>query len=351
MLLSKMLKKENNNFDIIRLLAAMMVIYGHSYAISPQEGKSDLVSNMINFDYSGSLAVKIFFFLSGLVVSNSLLNNKQISSFIFSRIFRILPGLILVVTVSTFLIGPLLSTDSISSYYSNGDTYTYFFRNIILQPQWFLPGVFDHNAQTAFNGSLWTLPYEALAYALTLITFVIIGFENRKLATVIAIVVILDPFIGNKVIFSWVDAKNTEISLLAPCFSLGVLFSMWKDKISINKKLIISLWVLYYVFHSSPHVAILFYPAILTTFLYISSTPLLLKLKLPVDISYGVYLWGWPVQQIFAQFYPDSGVLLNQLLSMLASVLLGTISWFLVEKKFISIGKKTAGFYSGKLAN
>ncbi|CAI1173426.1 acyltransferase family protein [Serratia proteamaculans] len=351
MLLSKMLKKENNNFDIIRLLAAMMVIYGHSYAISPQEGKSDFVLNIINFDYSGSLAVKIFFFLSGLVVSNSLLKNKSISSFIFSRMFRILPGLILVVTISTFLIGPLLSTDSISSYYSNGDTYEYFYKNIVLHPQWLLPGVFDSNVRTAVNGSLWTLPYEALAYTLTLITFVIIGFENRKLATLIAFIVILDPFIGNKLIFSWINAENTEVSLLAPCFSLGVLFSMWKDQISINKKLVFSLWILYYTLHNSPHAAIFFYPAIFTTLLYISSTQALLKLKLPVDISYGVYLWGWPVQQIFAQLYPSSGVLLNQLLSMLVSVLLGTISWFLVEKKFISIGKKTAVSYSEKLDN
>lgn len=346
MRLSKVLEKENNNLDIIRLIAAMMVIYGHSYALLPQYGQRDVVAKIIGFDYSGSLAVKIFFFLSGLVVSNSLLKNKNISSFIFSRVFRILPGLMFVITASTFLIGPWLSVDSIQSYFSNSHTYNYFFKNIILQPQWILPGVFNENAHNAFNGSLWTLPYEVVAYAFTLIVFIIIGFNNKKLASLICLLVIVEPLLGNKIIFTWIKSGNTEISMLAPCFAFGILLSIWKEQITVNKTLIASLWVLYYILYQSDYSMFVFYASFFMTLLYVSTTPFFLKIRFPADISYGVYLWGWPVQQIFAQFIPNSGILLNQLLSVAVSLILGAVSWFWVEKRFISSGKKAAVRFS-----
>ena len=81
MLLSNVLKKENNNLDIFRVVAAVMVIYGHAYALLPIDGQKDIVGRLLVFDYSGSLAVKIFFFLSGLVVTNSLIEKKDVRQF------------------------------------------------------------------------------------------------------------------------------------------------------------------------------------------------------------------------------------------------------------------------------
>ena len=62
MKLSELLKKENNNLDVFRLVAACMVIYGHAYAVVPQAGHVDVVARLLGHDYSGSLAVKIFSF-------------------------------------------------------------------------------------------------------------------------------------------------------------------------------------------------------------------------------------------------------------------------------------------------
>jgi surface polysaccharide O-acyltransferase-like enzyme len=76
MLLNKVLQKENNNLDVFRVIAAVMVIYGHANAFLPGEGRGDIVARFLPFDYSGSLAVKLFFFLSGLVVTNSLIEKK-----------------------------------------------------------------------------------------------------------------------------------------------------------------------------------------------------------------------------------------------------------------------------------
>ena len=81
MRLSDLLQRDNNNLDIFRLIAAALVIYGHAYAIAPQEGHSDVLVHLLGYDYSGSLAVKLFFFLSGLVVTNSLLHKRDVAQF------------------------------------------------------------------------------------------------------------------------------------------------------------------------------------------------------------------------------------------------------------------------------
>ncbi len=73
MTLSQCLTRRNNNFDLLRLIAACAVIVGHAHALVPNDASPDAVLSLLGFDYSGSLAVKFFFFLSGLVVTNSLI--------------------------------------------------------------------------------------------------------------------------------------------------------------------------------------------------------------------------------------------------------------------------------------
>lgn len=163
MLLSNVLRKENNNLDVFRVVAAVMVIYGHAYALLPIEGQNDIVRKLLVFDYSGSLAVKIFFFLSGLVVTNSLILKKGVRQFLISRFFRIWPALAVVLAVMAFIFGPLLSTHSTLEYFSNTEVYEYFLRGLVMDLRYDLPGVFQNNAFKAVNGSLWSIPCEVYA--------------------------------------------------------------------------------------------------------------------------------------------------------------------------------------------
>lgn len=105
MLLENILKKGNNNLDLFRLIAACMVIFGHAYALLPGYG-ADPIGKLLGFDYSGSLAVKIFFFISGMLVTSSLLQKRSISQYVSARFFRIWPALIVVLLITTFILGP-----------------------------------------------------------------------------------------------------------------------------------------------------------------------------------------------------------------------------------------------------
>lgn len=77
MKLTVALDRRSNNFDLLRLIAASTVIFGHSFAISPSGSMLDPVLQILGFDPSGTVAVNFFFFLSGLVLTNSLLEKKM----------------------------------------------------------------------------------------------------------------------------------------------------------------------------------------------------------------------------------------------------------------------------------
>jgi peptidoglycan/LPS O-acetylase OafA/YrhL len=200
--LSDVLEKKNNNFELIRIVCACMVIIGHSGAITGEKEHTDLVAYILQFDYSGSLAVKFFFFLSGLVVTNSLMANPELWRFMIARIARIFPALAVVMSVSAWILGPVVTVLPVSQYFSDGDTFKYIYNNVFLHSNFNLPGAFWHNPRNAVNGSIWTIPMEFFCYTLLSICGAL------RLST-------------NKIVFSLVVAF------------MGVLILVWPDVLTL----------------------------------------------------------------------------------------------------------------------
>ncbi|WP_196806563.1 acyltransferase family protein [Methylobacter luteus] len=340
MKLEEILNKEKNNLDIFRVIAACMVIYGHAYPLSPEAGQIDIVRRLVRFDYSGSLAVNIFFFLSGLVVTNSLLEKRNLIQFVISRIFRIWPALFITVFISAFILGPVLTKLPINEYFGSGDAFRYFYKSLILNYQLSLPGVFvDNPWKNSVNGSLWTISYEVSAYLIVLSLFMVGLFKSKILPLILFLVILIDPLLGNKLLFTWLPHKH-HINMLAPCFAFGSILAFYKDQISINFFLILGAWLLFYLFRNCGYKFYFLYYAIFVSIIYIASLDFVIKLKPKSDISYGIYLWGFPVQQILASYFHEYGVLFNQVSALCISIILGFISWHLIEKRCISLGAK-----------
>jgi peptidoglycan/LPS O-acetylase OafA/YrhL len=338
------LKKDSNNIDLFRVIAACMVIYGHAYAISPQAGKSDFISHLIPSDYSGSIAVKIFFFLSGLVVTNSLMNNGDLVRFAISRLFRIWPALILSSLVTAFVIGPLFTSLSATDYLSRPEVYSYTWNIATMTPQFTLPGLFSTNPYpNVVNGSLWTIPYEVFAYVLLFSLYATGLLKAKTLTFLLFGLILVEPFLTSRVLFPWV-IPNPEVDLLSPCFAFGAMMALNREAIEIKISHCVGFATLYYIFHGTMYAPYFAYACIFLTLLYISSHKAILRLKPKVDISYGVYLWGFPVQQIIASYFKDHGILFNQLASLVVALILGYLSWHLCEKHFIRYGSALASF-------
>jgi len=174
------LGSRNNNFDAIRLFAAALVLFSHSYPLSgnPQEW---FIVNW-GIETGGGIGVSIFFVLSGFLVCRSLIYSKNILRYIGARSLRIFPGFVVVILLSVFLLGPLVTGYSTEEYFSN-DLIELYLKNIWLFPiYYFLPGVFEGNPSTAVNGSLWTLPVEVAMYLTLLAIFVLFKLKKKVLA-------------------------------------------------------------------------------------------------------------------------------------------------------------------------
>lgn len=347
MLLGEILKRGNNNLDLFRLIAACMVILGHAYALLPGNG-SDVIGNFLGFDYSGSLAVKIFFFISGMLVTSSLLQKQSIPEYVSARFFRIWPALIAVLAITTFILGPLVTTLSAGDYFSNPDTYKYFLHHIFMQYDSAPPGVFQSSPVPALNGSLWTIPLEVFAYVLLASTFIVGKWlkNPRPIILMGCIFIIINQMFGSAVLFTN-TADNLEIAMLGPCFAIGAIFALYKDKIDINLAVAAGLWLMYFLFRHTQFNYYLFYPAIFYSMLFVASLESIKNIKLPFDASFGIYLWGWPVQQIMVYYFSQYGVIFNQTSSIIIAIIMGSLSWLLIEKRFISIGNRVGKKLSG----
>lgn len=234
MLIADKMKLRDNNFDFLRFLAAALVIFSHSFALTamPYEPYAWL-SGYATF---GMLAVNIFFILSGFLITKSWLDNPKILIFLKKRILRIMPGLFVAVVFTILVIGPLVTTLSFKEYLFNPMTKQYF-NNALLSVSFFLPGVFADNLyKGAVNGSLWTLPIEFRLYmaVLALGVFRLLGKKSFILLAGVALFIFT---VINTYQPTLYDFNSTELDYLrcSMYFLTGILFYLYSDKIKFSK--------------------------------------------------------------------------------------------------------------------
>jgi len=162
----------DNNFDFLRVFAALMVIYGHGWILSTNTGPGFWGVPFAR------IGLDIFFSISGYMVTGSWLRTADLRSFLAKRALRILPGLTACVLFTTFVLGARLTRLPLSEYLTSQSTFKYL-ANIVLHPVLYLPGVFEGmKLGGAVNGSLWSLFPEALCY-LTVPMFAMLAIRPR----------------------------------------------------------------------------------------------------------------------------------------------------------------------------
>ncbi|WGV19182.1 acyltransferase family protein [Pseudomonas putida] len=159
----------DNNFLIIRLLAATAVVVGHSFALSYLEclGCTDPALLLGMPVPVHSLGVEVFFMVSGFLIAASGERNSA-RDFYLARALRILPGLLVCLLLMAFVLGPVVTSLPLAEYFAKGQVYKYVYSPLLIfkDAQFVLPGV---NFTPRFhgvsvNGSLWTIPLEMRMY-------------------------------------------------------------------------------------------------------------------------------------------------------------------------------------------
>ncbi len=332
-----------NNFNLLRLLAALAVLFGHSFVLTAGHQSLDTVDpiSRILMQYGGfneaihELAVDVFFVISGFLVARSFLTQKTIIGFIEARVLRVLPAAVLCSVITVFTLA-WLGTLPVADYFAHPETWQFLINNSTLwRVEFDLPGVFANNAYSgAVNGSLWTLPIEVRAYViLTLLGVVALLRFRHGSNLVLAILVIL--FLVPE--WSSIVTRNEDKWRLFLFFFCGTGFYVNRKYIPIG---ILPPLVLLAVFAATaafPKLHALIFVVVVS---YLILTVALARYYPSLDpgkvgdFSYGVYLYAFPVQQVLIQLLPSG--LNGWWLTVWASIvtlLLAAVSWFLVERR------------------
>lgn len=334
-----------NNFNIIRIIASIMVIYGHMSAIM-----GVTVFTVYNQAVS-TIAVKIFFIISGYLITKSFMSDPNFLSYMVKRVFRIFPGLIAVVLFAVAVVGPLFTSLPLKDYIADPNTRLYL-RNMILHPIYSLPGVFtDYTYPNAINGSLWSLPVEFAMYLL--LPLVVVIFKKLKfLKPGILVTALL--FLAINVIKTanypalryvvWGNNLPDWLSLI-PFFFIGSFMSFKEFKKYFNLQLATALLVagsLISVDYAKSEILLFItLPYFILSFA-LCEKPLFCGWFKRCDFSYGLYLYGFIIQQILFNALKKFNISLNvmTLICVAATLVFAILSWYLVEKPMQKLGGK-----------
>ena len=331
------IRTSTNSFDFLRLIAASAVLYSHQCVLLglPQP-------QVFGIKTLGFFGVVIFFILSGWLISQSWMRDPNAKRFLIKRCLRIFPALFAVIMLTVFLLGPAYSMLSISEYFSTLATWKYFL-NGILWIHHTLPGVFHSNPMPdAVNGSLWTLPVEFLLY-LSVVVMGIFGFLKSKFFPLLLVIATsILPYFALRI-----GSENVMTACeCAFVFWWGVGLGIdqndtRKEKFLIRGVLLLGLLLVGLCHQSMAFSAFVGFAALLI--MIASRTNLGNRLTGSIgDLSYGVYIFAFPVQQMLIASPGNSALLFSQflILSYIITYFLSFLSWHLIEKKFIKYKPK-----------
>lgn len=322
-----------DNFTLLRLLAAVLVIYGHCFALAlNQQAQLDFVGRLLGGTYVGSIGVEMFFFISGLFVTYSWLRRPDLMHFVRARALRLLPALVCCLLLSVFVLGPLFTELPLASYLKDPQTRHYLKANLKLGEMAFqLPGVFlqAHHPGTPVNGSLWSLPLELRCYVALAIAAVL-GLGSRRWLSNLCLALLAIRFAG-----SWVRHAGVfehDYQKLFPYFLLGVACAINARWVPLHGGwlvlLVLTSWLSHghYLFHPLLGLSICYFC------LWFGYCPRVPQVDRFGDLSYGSYLYGYPVQQMLVTLFPLWTPHLLFLPTLLVVLPLAAASWWLVEK-------------------
>ncbi|WP_247045596.1 acyltransferase family protein [Arthrobacter rhizosphaerae] len=288
-----------NSLNAIRLVLAALVIVSHSwwlggYGAEPHPGGLKL----------GSWAVMAFFGISGFLITRSRAESLSAAAYWRARFLRIFPGLVVCVAVVAFVIAPLATAVS-GRRYSLPDAVLYFLSNLSAgTPRVAVPGIPGSlnglPDPYLWNGPLWTLFWEIVCYVLIGMLFSIFRVELVRVALLVLFL------LGTAAAFA-VDAGLSRSPVLSDwplipvlTFLAGSLAYLFRDSLPAGIRAVAGCSALVVVIASLGFGSSLSHIPLVIVLLAGSLLLPLSAVGSRYDVSYGVYIYGWPVQQFLA---------------------------------------------------
>lgn len=335
-----------DNFLVLRHGAALMVVWAHAFALSAGGVHEPLSRVLAGFD-AGRLAVYLFFAISGFLIAFSLSRNDAILRYAWHRFLRIYPAYVACLLFCVFVIGAAFTTLPLADYLAHPGTWSYFRSNWLpLSMQWGLPGVFESNPYPrVVNASLWSLGVEIRWYFFFGV-FALFGlFRHRRWFTLVALVLMADAVRRH----GWAATDATGSQAMTQLFLLGALAALWRDRCALSWRLLALLFgTTAIALHSAAG-------GTLIVLLVVYGVLCLAYLLPPmpwrgVDWSYGIFLYGAPLQQSLLALWPGLSPPVVFLAAGVLAIALAALSWRAIERPALAQKHRFDGRQAGRMA-
>lgn len=332
-----------DNFSLLRLVLAAAVVVSHGYSIPTGDNTLEPWFHATGLRL-GEHAVNCFFAISGFLVTMSFLNRGP-RDYIIARLLRIVPGFVVAALVTVFGIGLAFTVLPVKTYLTDAGTWRYLTQVLTgFKSAGAMPGVFTENPHPWPMGTVWTLRYEIALYGGVLLAGVA-GLLRRWIFAALIVGALLATTIAMDAF--WPDAGKyaTTIVRLVLMFVLGAAFYLARDYVRLSWPVLAVLVIATWASFGTP----LYFALLYVTEAY---GVLVLALVAPLpfvswsdraDLSYGIYLYGWPIQQALVALYPQAEPVALIAPALLLSALAGFLSWTLIEKPVLRLKALLAG--------
>lgn len=334
----------DNNFNLIRMVAAVMVLFNHSFDLLGLNGHEPLTW-LIGVP-SSVVGVNVFFIISGFLVAGSYSRSRNLLVYLESRFLRIFPGLVACVLFCAFVLGGLLTSLPLAHYYARNEIWEYVLINSTLlldkiRLRYILPGVFAGNPYPDIvNGSLWTLPYEVWLYVFLAVVGICGVLRKRKAANVLFLAIVECDMIilalmggGNPNLFGFSDFARFSMY-----FSIGAVLFVNRYAIPLHRVLFGLAFAATLVAWRTPLAEAVFPLALAYSILWLAYVPsgLIRAYNGLGDFSYGMYIYAFPIQQALISRVPGLEPIQLFSLALPVTFIFAAVSWHAIEKRALA---------------
>jgi peptidoglycan/LPS O-acetylase OafA/YrhL len=330
----------HNNFGLLRLALALAVVVSHAFSVATGRVDDEPLAMSTGFTL-GEHAVNGFFAISGFLVTMSYVQRGW-RDYLVARLLRIAPGLVAATLVVSLLLGAAMTRLELSAYLADPQLWRFVTGTLTtFKSAAALPGVFGQNPLPFPMGTVWTLKYESLCYLGVFVAGIAGLLAHRRLALVLWLALVCAVLAREVLVPN--GSKGVETALRLPLiFLTGGLIQLWRERVPLSLAGLVLCIVLTAACAGTPLYKAVLYLTTAWGVLVLALHPALTG-RLPeprADLSYGVYLYGWPVQQMLYALLPTlgAGVLLGPALAL--TVLAAALSWYGVEMPALALKRR-----------
>ncbi|MBQ0936557.1 acyltransferase family protein [Ideonella paludis] len=330
--------ERHNNFNMLRLVFASMVILSHVPDLQDGHRQRELLTQVFGTLSFGELAVDSFFVLSGYLVSKSWMARPVARAYLAARLLRIFPGFAVASLICALVVGPMYGG---AEYLEQFNGLRYAWTWITLAPP-STPPVFAGTPYPLLNASLWTIRYEFFCYLLVMALGLLLPLQQARVWAALAVVLVV-AFVSLRM-GGWTPPSPMVENLVrcAMVFSAGACFAWFESGwvwSGTRAAVALLMWLLLMPLNPLAEVATAWcWGYAILVFAKQGLGPLAFH-RLP-DMSYGTYLYAWPINKILLWHWPDMPLVWGVTLTMALSMAAGALSWRFVERPALRLKQR-----------